>query len=112
MWERRRFKRYEASIRAEYMKADGLASIKSLTSTINVSLGGICAAMSEIIREGDELVVKLSLLPEECLATLARVKWVLPESCRLYKCGLEFTWVSSKQLLDEYIALASDMETA
>lgn len=109
MIERRRFERFGVALKAEYMKAAGLASVRSITTTLNISLGGICAKMSEIIQEGDELVVKLFLQPEDNLTTLAKVKWVSPGEEGLSKCGLEFTWISSKSLLSEYIALARDM---
>lgn len=112
MEERRRFRRFDIGLKAEYMKAAGLASVRSITTTLNISLGGVCARMSEIIQEGDQLVVKLFLEPEESLTTLARVQWVSPEEDGLSRCGLEFTWVSSKPLLEEYIALASDMTGA
>jgi c-di-GMP-binding flagellar brake protein YcgR len=112
MWERRRFTRYEVAIGAEYMKEAGLASIRSSTVTNNISLGGICAIMSEVIQMEDDVIVRLTVAPESSLTALAKVKWVSPEAGGMQRCGLEFVWVSSGHLLSEYVDLAREMAAA
>lgn len=111
--ERRRFKRYHIAIDTTYLKVQGHGSIKSMTSTENIGLGGICAKMSSIIRVGDELLLELRLAAEQTLVAQAKVKWVLegarPEA---NKYGLEFQWISSKSLLKDYLSAVDNPAVA
>jgi c-di-GMP-binding flagellar brake protein YcgR len=113
MRERRRFKRFNITLDANYMKVQGHTTINSLTTVKNISLGGICAGLSKLIRKGDELMIELTSPQSRSLAALAKVKWVRPEEERDGNlCGLEFLWVSSKSVLGDYVSFAEDISTA
>ncbi|MFH1868012.1 MAG: PilZ domain-containing protein [Candidatus Omnitrophota bacterium] len=112
MKERRRFRRFSVALDAKYMKVNGYTTISSLVTTKNISLGGICAGLSKLVRKGDELMIELVSFQSRSLAALAKVKWVRPveeTGDRLF--GLQFLWVSSKPVLGDYVSFAKDIST-
>lgn len=113
MRERRRFERFNVSLDANYMKVQGHATMSSLTAIKNISLGGICASLSKLVRKGDELMIELTSPQNRSLAALAKVKWVKPEEEDGGNiCGLEFLWVSSKSILGNYVSFAKEVSAA
>lgn len=113
MREKRRFKRFRVALDAGYVKVKGYATISSLVKTKNISLGGICASLSKLIRKGDELMIELTSSQNKSLATLAKVKWVkLNEETGDNLCGLQFLWVSSSSILGDYVSYAKEISTA
>ncbi|MFH1868350.1 MAG: PilZ domain-containing protein [Candidatus Omnitrophota bacterium] len=113
MEEKRRFKRFKVALDANYMKVEGHATISSLTTVKNISLGGICASLSKLVMKGDELMIEFTPSQNRSLATLAKVKWVKPDKEEGGSiCGLEFLWVSSKAILGNYVSFAKDISLA
>ena len=110
MIERRRFRRFNVALDANYMKVEGHATISSLATIKNISLGGVCASLSKLVRKGDELMIEFKSPYNKSLAALAKVQWVAPhEEERGSTCGLEFLWVTSKAVLGDYVSFGEEI---
>ena len=104
MSERRRYRRIKTSLENKYTKIRGCATIQSTSITSDISIGGICAKLGNMVRRKDILLVEFNSKNKEKLTTLTEVAWIKPSStCRGNFCGLRFLWVSSERLLEECI---------
>lgn len=104
MKERRKLRRYRATLDAEYTKVEGCTIINLLTTTKNISLGGLCAALGRMAKRGDDLLVELDSPHNKKLATLVKVVWIKPaDGTRRSICGLKFLWLSSKPMLSNWL---------
>jgi len=99
--EKRRFRRFKANIEASYTKVQGCATIKSTSTTDDISATGASTALSRIIKKGDDILLELSsCYNDKKIAILAKVVWIRPTKKGLHnRCGLKFLWVSSKAIL-------------
>ena len=105
MKERRHYKRFNAQLETNYTKAEGLVTISSLSRSDDISAGGLRATFSRIIKTGDSILIQLKLHSNKRLVILAKVVWSKPMNGNGKNlCGLNFSWVSPKSLLEECIA--------
>lgn len=110
---KRKFERFKAALDAEYTKVEGCAVINSLTITKNISSGGLCAALSRIIKIGDDLLIELDPPNNKRLATLVKVVWAKPQGNNNRSiCGLKILWVSSQTLLKNCVTYAREIRAA
>jgi len=112
MREKRKFRRWKADLPANYTKVEGCVTMNSSSVIKDISLGGLCASLSKIVKKGDELLVEVTSQRGKKIATLAKVVWM----DRINKgtgnmCGLKFLWISSKSMLNDSIAVLGDAST-
>jgi len=111
--EKRRFRRFKASVKASYTKAKGLATINSESTTDDISATGLSTKASRLIKKGDDILIELK--PKNHgrrIAILAKVIWSKPSKDKICnKCGLKFLWISSKSLLKDCI-VSDKLKTA
>lgn len=113
MKERRKFGRFKAALDAEYTKVEGYAIINSLSSTKNISLGGLCTRLSKIVKKRSMLLIELSSHYNKKLAVLAKVVWAKPAGNKKGNiCGVEFLWISSMPLLNNCIEFAKEISSS
>jgi len=109
MKERRKYKRYKATVDASYARTECYVTIISLTTTKNISLGGICVTLSSLIRKGNKLLIELKSAHNKRFAALAEVAWARSIDGNGHNmCGLKFLWLSSESLLTEWFAFAEE----
>jgi c-di-GMP-binding flagellar brake protein YcgR len=112
MLDKRKSKRVKARLKTRYTKVHGPVTISSSCMTKNLSLDGLCSALSKIISVKDTLLIEIKSSDKQRLAALAKVIWLKPDPSNGHNiCGLKFLWVSSKPLLDSRIE-KEDLKTA
>jgi hypothetical protein len=104
MVEKRKSKRVKVRLHTRYTKVKGPVTISSFCDVENMSLDGLCSALSKIVNVKDTLLIEIKSADKQRLATLAKVMWLKPDPSNNHNmCGLKFLWVSSKPLLGSSI---------
>ena len=95
--ERRRFPRYDCSLKVDYSTL-GIAALESRSVVKNISEGGIRVPISRIIRRGDVLSLRIYHKNDEPpIPAAGRVKWMDDnrDSRLIIDAGIEFTDIKS-----------------
>ncbi len=101
MEERRRFPRYDCSLKVCYA-TNGIASIEGSTIAKDISKGGLRILVSRIIKKGHTLRIKISH-PEKdnTVEAIGKVRWVnegLATYSPMIDAGIEFTRIKPSEV--------------
>ena len=111
MRDRRSHTRYSAEVDTRCTKVNGCVTVQSSGRTVDISLGGLRAVLSKMIRKGDELLIEMrSPHSHKEVAFITRVVWTGHEgnhNRNIY--GMKFLWVSSEEVLKDWVGFAGEI---
>lgn len=111
MSEKRRFPRLKETcglkyrrIRSDTLPEEGLDAL-----TVNISGGGVCFEVEEVLEPGSLIAVELSLPEFEApVVSLGRTVWCEPRTDGRFEVGMEFWWIGwgddgAQRAISDYI---------